>query len=95
MEISKKIEDLIFNTNATSNIEIERNKIVTVSAKSEIMGFTESECRLAAAGGSSYKITGKNLRIKEYSDFYIRVESDNIEEVKIIGVGDGRAPQQS
>ena len=93
MKIAKKIEDLIFNTNAMSNIEIERNKIVTVGAKSEIMSFTEDECRLDAVGGSSYKITGRNLRIKEYSDFYIRVESDSIEEVKIIGVDGGRPTQ--
>ncbi len=46
--------------------------------------FTETSCILKTPE-NKYIISGENLRIKEYGDLVIRIESDRIKKIEIVG----------
>ena len=88
MKLVKKVEELVFNSGVTSNIEIVKNRSVIISSTCVIEHFTDSECVLQVLNGVRYEIFGVNLSVREYGDMYIRIESDGISQL-IIGDKDG------
>ena len=49
-----------------------------------VENFTEESCILKTPD-NRYVIFGVNLRIKEYGDLVIRIESDGIKKIEIVG----------
>ena len=85
MEMINKVESLIFKQALDYPlIQLIQNKTVIVNDRCTLESFTEELCELKTSD-NHYLIVGVNLRIKEYGDFIIRIESDSIKKIEIVG----------
>ena len=79
MEMINKVESLIFKQALSYPlIQLIQNKSVIVNDRCTVENFTEESCILKTPDGV-------NLRIKEYGDLVIRIESDGIKKIEIVG----------
>ena len=84
MEMVNKVESLIFNQVLNQpSLQLIKNKIVTINHHCLVKQFTEDTCLISTPEGR-YRLTGKNLRVKEYGDCFIRIESDGIEKIEVM-----------
>lgn len=80
-----KVESLIFKQALEYPlIQLIQNKTVIVNDRCTVESFTEELCELKTPD-NRYLIEGINLRIKEYGDFIIRIESDRVKKIEIVG----------
>ena len=85
MEMINKVESLIFKEAMSYPlIQIIKNKTVIINDRCTVENFTEESCILKTPD-NCYLISGINLRIKEYGDLVIRIESDRIKKIEIVG----------
>ena len=85
MEMVNKVESLIFKQALNYPlIQLIKNKTVIVNDHCTVENFTETSCILKTPE-NKYIISGENLRIKEYGDLVIRIESDRIKKIEIVG----------
>ena len=85
MEMINKVESLIFKQALSYPlIQLIQNKSVIVNDRCTVENFTEESCILKTPD-NRYVIFGVNLRIKEYGDLVIRIESDSIKKIEIVG----------
>lgn len=85
MEMVNKVESLIFKQALNYPlIQLIQNKTVIVNDRCTVEHFTEESCVLKTPD-HQYMILGVNLRIKEYGDLVIRIESDSIKKIEIVG----------
>lgn len=88
MTIINKVEALIFNqTMSYPQLQLIKNATVIINTRCIVKNFTDELCQVANSEGQ-YLITGTNLRIKEYGDLFIRIESDGIKTIEIRKNGD-------
>ena len=85
MGVIDKIEDLVFQSKALSNIEIVRDRIIVAKMRCVIEHLSDNECHLLSASGARYKILGDCLQVKEYGDTYVKVEGVRITSFLIDG----------
>ena len=85
MEMVNKVESLIFKQALNYPlIQLIKNKTVIVNDHCTVENFTETSGILKTPE-NKYIISGENLRIKEYGDLVIRIESDRIKKIEIVG----------
>lgn len=85
MEMVNKVESSIFKQALNYPlIQLIKNKTVIVNDHCTVENFTETSCILKTPE-NKYIISGENLRIKEYGDLVIRIESDRIKKIEIVG----------
>lgn len=85
MEMVNKVESLIFKQALNYPlIQLIKNKTVIVNDHCTVENFMETSCILKTPE-NKYIISGENLRIKEYGDLVIRIESDRIKKIEIVG----------
>lgn len=83
-----KVESLIFNQVLNQPyLQLIKNKIVTINHRCIVNQFTDEVCTISTPEGR-YRLSGKNLRVKEYGDYFIRIESDGIDKIEVIQAGD-------
>lgn len=88
MEVLTKVETLIFNQKLNYPLlQLIKNKVVQINTACHIKEFNEDSCDIITAGGQ-YRITGSDLRVKEYGDSFMRIESSGIDKIEILGMGD-------
>lgn len=78
MKLLEKIEDLIFDSQVMSRIEIIKDRWVIVKAKCVIEYLADDMCLLRTPTGIQYKILGASLQVKEYGDLYVKVVGETI-----------------
>lgn len=85
MEIINKVEGLIFKQVLHYPlIQVVENKTVIINDRCTVEQFTEEFCKIKTPH-ICYELTGANLRVKEYGDFVIRIESDGVKKIEIVG----------
>ena len=88
MEMVNRVEALIFNQGLNYPlVQIIKNETVLINSQCIVREFTDEICQISTPEGG-YHLTGINLRIKEYGDSFIRIESDGIAKIEIIKDGD-------
>jgi hypothetical protein len=88
MEVLTKVESLIFRQSLSyPMVQVVKNRSVLINNRCVIKQFTDEDCILATPEGG-YRIEGRNLRVKEYGDSFIRIDSDGIKKLELIGDGD-------
>ena len=88
MSVIDKIENLVFQSKALANVEIVKDRIVILKMRCVIDYLSDCECHLLSAHGTTYKILGDCLQIKEYGDTYVKVEGRRITSFLIGGLTD-------
>ena len=61
-------------------LQLVNNQTVLISTRCFIRHFTDDICTVETLQGN-YEIEGTNLRVVEYGDSYIRIESDMIQNI--------------
>lgn len=85
MEIINKVEGLIFKQVLHYPlIQVVENKTVIINDRCTVEHFSEEFCKIKTPH-ICYELTGVNLRVKEYGDFVIRIESDGVKKIEIVG----------
>lgn len=73
------MESLIFKQAlGYSLVQLVNNQTVLISNRCSIKHFTDDICLVDTPQGQ-YEVAGSNLRVVEYGDEFIRIESDLIE----------------
>ncbi|MCL1950956.1 MAG: YabP/YqfC family sporulation protein [Turicibacter sp.] len=87
----KKMESLIFKQSlGYCLVQLVNNRTVLISNRCSIKQFTETGCHIIVPNGR-YEISGQNLRVAEYGDDFVRIESDLI---KCIAYEKGGSPDE-
>jgi len=75
----EKVESLIFKQAVGEPlVQLVNNQTVLISNRCSIKHFTDDVCQVDTPQGR-YEVAGHNLRVAEYGDHFIRIESDLIE----------------
>lgn len=83
-----KVEALIFNQGLNDcHLQLIKNQTILINNRCLVKEFTDDTCLISTPEGRYY-LTGTNLRIKDYSERFIRIESDGIKKIEIIKDGD-------
>ncbi|HAX73435.1 MAG TPA: hypothetical protein DCY20_07920 [Firmicutes bacterium] len=85
MEIVNRVESLIFRQALNYPIvQILQNKTVIINDKCLVDHFSEEYC-IIQTPTVQYVLAGTNLRIKEYGDYVLKIESDGVKKIEIVG----------
>ena len=77
----EKVESLIFKQAlGYPLVQLVNNESVLISNKCSIKHFADDICIVQTPEGR-YEVSGDNLRVAEYGDYFIRIESDYIEKI--------------
>ena len=79
MQMLSKVESAIFKqTLHYPLLQVVENNRCTVEH------FTDDFC-MVKTPDCTYQLSGINFRVKEYGDFVIRIESDGVKKIEIVG----------
>ncbi|MGL4335341.1 MAG: hypothetical protein ACRCST_00500 [Turicibacter sp.] len=85
MEMVNKVESLIFKQVLHYPvIQVIQNKIMVINDQCYVDHFCDDNCVIHTPHGQ-YLIEGTMLRIKEYGDYVLRIESEGIKKIEIVG----------
>jgi len=80
----KKMESLIFKQAlGYSLVQLVNNQTVLISNRCSIKQFADDSCLIIIPQGK-YEIVGENLRVAEYGDDFVRIESDLIASIAFL-----------
>ncbi len=85
MELFHRVESMIFEkTLQYPSIQVLKNKEVIIQAQCYVKEFTDTRCVIHTPHGH-YQIKGQNLSLNEYADFVLKIQSDGISQIEIVG----------
>ena len=85
MQMLSKVESAIFKqTLHYPLLQVVENKTVIINDRCTVEHFTDDFC-MVKTPDCTYQLSGINFRVKEYGDCVIRIESDGVKKIEIVG----------
>lgn len=85
MQMLNKVESAIFKqTLHYPLLQVVENKTVIINDRCTVEHFADDFC-IVRASSCTYRLSGIDFSVKEYGDFVIRIESNGVKKIEIVG----------